>query len=76
MFIYRHMLDEFYTIDEVAKAMKVEPRTIKRMIKAKKINAFNVSAGERIRPTWRFVKGDIDRFLANEFLANEDNFIP
>ena len=41
--------DEFYTIDEVAKILKVEHRTIRRAIKRGDIKAMKVGRQYRIR---------------------------
>jgi excisionase family DNA binding protein len=66
-------LDKFFTLEEVAKSLQVTARTLKRMVKEKKITALNVSAGTGKRPTYRFLEADIKRFIAEEYVNFEDN---
>jgi len=67
------MLDEFYTVEQVAKSLKVTERTLKRMIKENKIKALDVSAGEGKRANYRFLKGDVSRFIAEQYLNFDDH---
>ena len=62
------MLDKFYTLEEVSKSLKVTERTLKRMVKAKKITALNVSVGDGKRANYRFLEADIQRFIAEQYL--------
>jgi excisionase family DNA binding protein len=51
---------EIMTIREVAKYLKVNERTIYRLLSAKKLPAFKVGG------SWRFRLTDIDRWIASQ----------
>lgn len=48
-----------YTVDEVAKAFKLNPYTVRRLVREGKIPAFKIGG------QWRFRKDEIDRFIKN-----------
>ncbi|MCK4326117.1 helix-turn-helix domain-containing protein [bacterium] len=48
---------EAFTIDEVAKAIKLHPYTVRRLCREGKIPAFKFGG------QWRFKKEDIEKFL-------------
>ncbi|MFH0739415.1 MAG: helix-turn-helix domain-containing protein [Candidatus Omnitrophota bacterium] len=48
---------EFYTVDEVAKALKLHPYTIRRLSREGKIPAFKFGG------QWRFNKIDIEMWM-------------
>ena len=48
-----------YTVDEVAKALKLNPYTLRRLVREGKIPAFKIGG------QWRFRKDEIDRFTKN-----------
>ena len=48
-----------YTVDEVAKALKLNPYTVRRLVREGKIPAFKIGG------QWRFRKDEIDRFIKN-----------
>ncbi len=52
-------IPEVYTVDEVARALKLHPYTIRRLVREKKIRAFKIGGH------WRFKKDDINRLLSN-----------
>ncbi|MDO8675346.1 MAG: helix-turn-helix domain-containing protein [Candidatus Omnitrophota bacterium] len=52
-------IPEVYTVAEVARALKLNPYTIRRLVREKKIPAIKIGGH------WRFRKGDINRLLAN-----------
>jgi len=54
-------MDEFietYTVEEVAKSLKVDPYTIRRLCREKKIPAFKFCG------QWRFKKSKIEAWIA------------
>jgi repressor LexA len=51
------MTQDILTIDEVAGYLKVNIRTVYRMLKAKEVSAF------KVRNQWRFKKDDIDSWI-------------
>lgn len=52
--------DKFYTIDEVAQTLKVNPMTVYRWIKTNKL--VSLKAGKQ----YRVKKEDLDNFLNNK----------
>ena len=50
-------IPETYTVEEVARALKFDPYTIRRLVREKKIPAFKIGG------QWRFKKDDINRLL-------------
>ena len=50
-------IPETYTVEEVARALKFDPYTIRRLVREKKIPAFKIGG------QWRFKKYDINRLL-------------
>ena len=52
-------LDETYTVEEVAEALKLHPYTIRRLVREKKILAFKIGG------QWRFKKEAINRLINN-----------
>ncbi len=55
-----------HTIKEVADFLKVTERTIYRLAAAKKIPAFKVGG------TWRFSRGDIDRWIRRQATQTQE----
>ena len=53
------MIDEFFTIEEFAKILKVHPNTIRNGIKCGRIQAFKVGRGHK--STYRIFKREIER---------------
>lgn len=58
-------MDEFLSIQEFAKKMKVHPDTIRRAILCNYLNAFRVGAGKRA--PWRIPATEIERLLVMKF---------
>jgi excisionase family DNA binding protein len=52
-------IPETYTVEEVAKALKIHPYTVRRLVREGKIPAFKVGG------QWRFRKDDIDKWFKN-----------
>lgn len=52
-------IPETYTVEEVAKALKLHPYTIRRLIRERKIPAFKIGG------QWRFKKDDINSVISN-----------
>jgi excisionase family DNA binding protein len=48
-----------YTVDDVAKALKLNPYTVRRLVREGKIPAFKIGG------QWRFRKEEIDHFIKN-----------
>jgi len=59
------MDDKFFTIDDLAKVMRVDRRTIARLIKEGSLLAVNV--GKEKRPTWRIYEGQYLKFIADSY---------
>ena len=57
-------MKEFYTTQEFAELLSVHPRTVTKLIHAKKINAVNISLGKK--PIYRILCKDYLRFIAEE----------
>ena len=53
------MSDEIFTVLQAAQYLKVSEKTIRRLIKSKKLTASRVGSRSRIR------QNDIDQYLAN-----------
>ena len=53
-------IGEIFTLDEVAKYLKVGKRTIYRLVAEKKIPAFKVGGA------WRFTRADIDQWIREQ----------
>ncbi len=53
--------DQYYSIDEVAKILKVAYLTVYRWIQAKKLNA--IKAGKQ----YRIKKSDLDKFTKSNY---------
>jgi len=47
---------ELYTVDEIAKSLKLHPYTVRRLCREKKIPAFKFGG------QWRFNKQDIEKW--------------
>jgi len=59
------MLEDILTLQEVAKYLKVDERTVYRMVKSKQLPAF------RVRNQWRFKEDAIDKWIeANNVTVN------
>jgi excisionase family DNA binding protein len=59
--------EDYYTVEEVARRLRVSNMTVYRWIKAGKLGAYKVG-GE-----FRIAEGDIERFLeGSRFRAKED----
>lgn len=50
-------MDNFLSVEDYAKIVKVSTRTVYRLIKEKKVFAF------KVRGTWRIHEKDIDRIM-------------
>lgn len=48
---------EFYTVDEVAKVLRLHPYTVRRLCREKRVPAFKFGG------QWRFKKEDIDLLI-------------
>lgn len=60
------MLEDISTLQEVAKYLKVDERTVYRMVKSKQLPAF------KVRNQWRFKKDAIDKWIeANNVTVND-----
>jgi len=60
------MLEGILTLQEVAKYLKVDERTVYRMVKSKQLPAF------KVRNQWRFKKDAIDKWIeANSVTVND-----
>ncbi len=57
-------LGEIFTLDEVAKYLKVGKRTIYRLVAEKKIPAFKMGGA------WRFTRVDIDHWIKQQSTAS------
>ena len=57
-------IGEIFTLDEVAKYLKVGKRTIYRLVAEKKIPAFKVGGA------WRFTRADIDHWIEQQRTAS------
>lgn len=57
-------IGEIFTLDEVAKYLKVGKRTIYRLVAEKKIPAFKVGGA------WRFTRADIDHWIKQQSTAS------
>lgn len=53
-------MQTYYTLEEVAKMLKVSKLTLYRAIKARKISY------KKIGPAYRFTQNDIDKFLEGQ----------
>ena len=56
-------IGEIFTLDEVAKYLKVGKRTIYRLVAEKKIPAFKVGGA------WRFTRADIGHWIEQQRTA-------
>jgi len=63
-------MDIFYTTREVAKILKVNHRTIAKLIYKGKIRAVNVGSDKK--PMWRIYDGEIKRFMAYSYEKYSD----
>ena len=59
------MEDKYYTIYDIAKMLKVTPRTVTAMINRKQLNALNV--GTEKRAHWRIFEGHYLKFLSDSY---------
>ena len=57
-------IGEIFTLDEVAKYLKVGKRTIYRLVAEKKIPAFKVGGA------WRFTRTDIEHWIEQQSTAS------
>ncbi len=57
-------IEEFLTVEEVAKALKLHPYTIRRLCREEKIPCFKFGG------QWRFSKSDITKLLAKKYGKN------
>ena len=53
-------IPEVYTVEEVASALKLNPYTVRRLVREKKIRAIKIGGH------WRFKKDDIKRLLTGK----------
>jgi repressor LexA len=61
------MNGDILTLQEMAEYLKVDKRTIQRMVKARQIPAFKVGS------QWRFKKDDIDSWMSKKNVENNVN---
>jgi excisionase family DNA binding protein len=54
---------ELYTVDECAELLKCSGKTIRRLLEKKKLQAFDIGAGER--KIYRIPAEELERFLKN-----------
>ena len=64
------MDNEYLTPTEVARLLKVNPRTVLRMIENGKILAVELAGTKR--KTYRILSGELDRFVSREYEKNKD----
>ena len=57
---------EFYTVDELASILKVDPETVRRFIWNKKLKAFKVGG------SWRISKEELKKYLEEVLLQMTD----
>lgn len=60
------MAEDILTLQEVAEYLKVDERTVYRMVKSKQLPAF------KVRNQWRFKKDAIDKWIENHNVTAED----
>lgn len=59
-------MENFLSIQEVAKRLNVHPKTILNLIKKNKIRAVKIGVGVK-RNRYRIYEREIDRFMAEEY---------
>ena len=59
-----HIMKEFYTTSEFAEFLSVDKRTVIKLIKAGKLNAVNISSGNK--PSYRILCKEYLRFISEE----------
>jgi len=59
------MNDRYYTPSELAKILRVNPRTIVSLIRSGKLEALDVGTGKRSH--WRIYEGQYRKFLASSY---------
>lgn len=59
------MQDVFYTVEELANMLKVNPRTVVSLIKRKKLKALNVGTDKRAY--YRIYEGQYLEFVAQSY---------
>jgi len=60
------MLEDILTLQEIAKYLKVDKRTVYRMVKSKQLPAF------KVRNQWRFKKDAIDKWIEANNVTVDD----
>lgn len=63
------MQQEWFTIDEAAKHLRVSKRTIYRLCHEKKLTGYRTSK----RGSWRFRKDELDKALKKSAFENDAN---
>lgn len=66
MFWYYMDMDIFYTTSQAAEYLKLNERTIRRMIARGTLKATNVGTDKR--PTWRIHDSDIQRLSSESYI--------
>lgn len=61
------MTNDILTLQEVAEYLKVDERTVYRMVKSKQLPAF------KVRNQWRFKKEAIDKWIENSNIGDRKN---
>lgn len=56
---------EFYTVDEVAKVLRLHPYTVRRLCREKRVPAFKFGG------QWRFRRDDIDQWSKSDNIRKE-----
>ena len=64
-------MDEFHTVDELAKMMKICRQTVTKLIKTARLEAVNV--GSKKRPTWKIHDGAYQKFLSECYEEQKKN---
>jgi len=60
-------MNEIYSLEDVARLLKVSPKTVKRQIKAGKITAF------RVGRSLRFTHEALQEYMHNQEISSEDS---
>ena len=56
---------EFYTVNEVAKVLNLNPTTVRKEIKNNRLRSIRV--GDTPKARYRILKKEIDRYVAEEY---------
>jgi len=67
------MTDEYYTVNEVSKKLKVDPQTIRRAIVKGRIQAFRVGYGAK--SPYRIAANELERIAVMDFQETIKNIL-